>query len=67
MQRAVAAFPKQAPLPDEYSRDQESTQLSGFFNEISPSLSQSELAAVMVLAVHRRLIEQPTRKHLPLR
>lgn len=67
MQRAVTAFPKQAPLPDDYSRDPESKQLSGFFNEIYPSLSQSELAAVMVLAVHRRLIEQPVRKRLPLR
>ena len=67
MQRAVAAFPKQATLPVDYSREPESQQFSGFFNEIAPSLSQSELAAVMALAVHRRLIEQPVRKQLPLR
>ena len=67
MQRAVAAFPKQAPLPADYSSEPESQQFSGFFNDISPSLSQSELAAVMALAVHRRLIEQPVRKQLPLR
>ncbi len=64
MQRVVAAFPKQAQLPNDYLRTNEP---SGFFTENAPALAKSELAAALVLAVHRRLIEQPIRKHLPLR
>ena len=65
MQRAIA-FPKQAPLPSDYSHAPESGHHSGFFNDTSMALSRSELAAIMALAVHSRLIEQPERKCLPL-
>ncbi len=68
MQRVVAAFPKQAQLPNDYLRTSEPDHhRSGFFTENPPALAKSELAAALVLAVHRRLIEQPIRKHLPLR
>jgi len=67
MQRVVAAFPKQAQLPNDYLRTAEPEHRSGFFNETAPVLAKSDLAAALVLAVHRRLIEQPTRKNLPLR
>jgi hypothetical protein len=67
MQRVVAAFPKPAQLPNDYLRTSESDHRSGFFDEVVPALAKSDLAAVLVLAVHRRLIEQPSRKHLPLR
>jgi len=67
MQRVVATFPKQAQLPNDYLRTSESEHRSGFFNDAAPALAKSELAAALVLAVHRRLIEQPSRKNLPLR
>jgi hypothetical protein len=67
MQRVVAAFPKQAQLPNDYLRTSEPDLRSGFFSENTPALAKSELAAAIVLAVHRRLIEQPARKNLPLR
>ena len=67
MQRVVAAFPRQAQLPNDYLRTSEPDHRSGFFTENTPALAKSELAAAVVLAVHRRLIEQPSRKRLPLR
>jgi hypothetical protein len=66
MQRAVAAFPRQAPLPSDHDREEESEHLSGFFGDASQTMSQAQLAAAMALAVHRRLIEQPARQRLPL-
>jgi len=67
MQRVVAAFPKQTQLPNDYLRTSEQDYRSGFFPESSPALAKADLAAALVLAVHRRLIEQPAREHLPVR
>jgi hypothetical protein len=67
MQSVVAALPKQAPVPAEYGGANEPRQPSGFFNDVSRSLPRAELAAVLALAVHRRLIEEPVRQQLAVR
>jgi hypothetical protein len=67
MQRVVAAFPRQAPLPIEFKSDQEIERRSGIFSDISQSLAASQLAAAVALAVHRGLLEQPARKRLAIR
>ncbi|HMA96715.1 MAG TPA: hypothetical protein VKP30_28710 [Polyangiaceae bacterium] len=65
MQSAVALFPKS-------SFDQSTSPVkgtgtpSGFF-DAPPVLPASSLAAAVVLAVHRGLVAEPEREHLPLR
>lgn len=67
MQSVVAAFPRQAPLPTPVRSETEPVRRSGFFGEVPQTLPASRLAAAIALAVHRGLVEQPSRKRLPLR
>jgi hypothetical protein len=67
MQRVLASIPRQAPIPAELRNEQELSRRSGFFDDVSPAPSASQLAAAIALAVHRGLVEQPVRKQLALR
>jgi hypothetical protein len=67
MQRALASIPRQAPIPTELRNEKEPLRRSGFFNDVSLAPSASQLAAAIALAVHRGLVEQPSRKRLALR
>ncbi len=67
MQRALASVPRQARIPTEFRNETESSRRSGFFNDVSRAPSASQLAAAIALAVHRGLVEQPSRKRLALR
>lgn len=64
MQRVVAAFPRQASVPNDLRSDKEPERQSGIFSDVSQALPASQLAAAIALAVHRGLIEQPSRKRL---
>jgi hypothetical protein len=67
MRSVVATFPRQAPLPANMRNETEPVSRSGFFGEVIQALPASRLAAAIALAVHRGLVEQPSRKRLPLR
>lgn len=64
MQSAVALFPKSS-LEQSVSIAPSGTP-SGFF-DMPPVLPASSLAAAVVLALHRGLVAEPGREHLPLR
>jgi hypothetical protein len=65
MQSAVALFPKSS-LESPVSLGQSMGTPSGFF-DAPPVLPASSLAAAVVLALHRGLVAEPEREHLPLR
>jgi hypothetical protein len=67
MQNNVTAFPRQAALPKINHVEQRPTRHSGIFDEVPQSLPTAQLAAALVLAVHRGLVAEPERKRLPLR
>jgi len=65
MQSAVALFPKSSQKSS-VSLSESVGMPSGFFD--TPAvLSASSLAAAVVLALHRGLVVEPEREHLPLR
>lgn len=65
MQSAVALFPKSS-FEQTVSLGQSVSTPSGFF-DTPPVLPASSLAAAVVLALHRGLVAEPEREHLPLR
>lgn len=65
MQSAVELFPKSSSEPS-VSLGMSSGTPSGFF-DTPPVLPASSLAAAVVLALHRGLVAEPGREHLPLR
>lgn len=67
MQSNVTAFPRQAALPKIVHTEKHETRHSGFFEEVTHGLPTSQLAAALVVAVHRGLVIEPERKRLPLR
>jgi hypothetical protein len=66
MQSAVALFPKKSSLDHSVLPGQSVAAPSGFF-DTAPALTASSLAAAVVLALHRGLVAEPEREHLPLR
>jgi hypothetical protein len=65
MQSAVALFSKSS-FEQSTSLGKSAGTPSGFF-DAPPVLPASSLAAAVVLAVHRGLVAEPEREHLPLR
>lgn len=65
MHSAVALFPKSS-LQSIISNGPTEARTSGFF-DAPPVLPASSLAAAVALALHRGLVSQPEREHLPLR
>jgi hypothetical protein len=63
MQTSVASFSKASPTNTSGAVD---SRPSGFF-DAPPVLPASSLAAAVALAVHRGLVSEPEREHLPLR
>lgn len=65
MQSAVVSFPKSSHhnVPTSGLAD---ARPSGFF-DAPPVLPASSLAAAVALALHRGLVSEPEREHLPLR
>lgn len=63
MHNAVALNSKSSSLVTSGSTD---GRPSGFF-DAPPVLPASSLAAAVALAVHRGLVSEPEREHLPLR
>lgn len=64
MQSAVALFPKSNLQTS--TNGQLDGRPSGFF-DAPPVLPASSLAAAVALALHRGLVSEPEREHLPLR
>jgi hypothetical protein len=68
MQSNVTAFPRQAALPKIVQSERHEARHSGFFDDdVAQGLPMAQLAAAIVLAVHRGLVEEPSRQRLPLR
>jgi hypothetical protein len=66
MQSNVTAFTRQAALPKIVPSEQHDVRHSGFF-DASEGLPKAHLAAAIVVAVHRGLVAEPDRQHLPVR
>ena len=64
MQSAIALFPKSTL--ESSNSGSVSSRPSGFF-DAPPVLPASSLAAAVALALHRGLVSEPEREHLPLR
>ncbi|MGC4066882.1 MAG: hypothetical protein QM784_20045 [Polyangiaceae bacterium] len=64
MQSAVVSFPKSSNL--NANLGQVEARPSGFF-DAPPVLPASSLAAAVALALHRGLVSESEREHLPLR
>jgi hypothetical protein len=62
---AVALFPKSS-LQTAIANGPVDSRPSGFF-DAPPALPTSSLAAAVALALHRGLVSEPEREHLPLR
>lgn len=65
MHSAVALFPKSS-LQTAIANGPTDARPSGFF-DAPPVLPASSLAAAVALALHRGLVSEPEREHLPLR
>jgi hypothetical protein len=67
MQSNVTAFPRQAALPKIMQSEQHDARHSGFFDDVAEGLPRAQLAAAIVIAVHRGLVSEPDRQRLPIR
>ncbi len=67
MQSNVTAFPRQAALPKIIQTEQQDVRHSGFFDDMAEGLPRAQLAAAIVVAVHRGLVSEPDRRRLPIR